>query len=421
MRRKLTGSERVVWKHGAISLNLVLLARFDGVITLPETQRVWKVLQERHPLLNAHLERDGSDVLWSTQGTSPVPVRHKTLPADKGWEPEVARELKTPFTSFSPYPFVRSVLCDHGKGSSVIISCHHCICDGLSIISLVRDFTTCLAGEEDNIKSSSFDLLMDNLLPTSARLPLPQSLLIKVMNFCASPLKPLNQVTKINMPASEVFACSMDRGQTADWLAVCKRQQVTVHSALSTLFQQAQAHVLGAHNDLGQQVYSPISVRAKLTRDVGGNFGLYASEAYISSPYNPARNFWENGRAFQHALQKSLAEQKTLRPISLAGKILPRLLDRLMIYLYKGQRLKYGLMISNLGSLRFVAAAKGPALRAIYGPVGYVRRAEKSLTVLTLNGEMIFTIIFRPGQISGEKIRAIKEKAMALLATYSSR
>ena len=420
MKRKLLGSERAVWKRGAISLNLVVIAHIKGGIPPAQLKKSWQILQEKHPLLRVHLEQDQQTEFLVTKGTDDIPVREVTSTADGNWQTEALTELHTPFNNFSTLPLVRSVLVPSGDQVELIITCHHCICDGLSATYLIRDILHCLVGQSEHVQPSSADLLLDNMVPPAVKVPVLIEKGLRVTNFLFGKLKQLDHVASIPMQENRILGWNINKGQTAALLVACKKNKVTVHTAISTIFQAAQYAVQGDKEPFLKRMYTPISVRGKLTQNVADNFGLYASEAYIPCPYNPGKSFWENARDFQNNLRDALTDQKVFSSIIVANTLLPTLLDRLLLYLYKKQTIQFGYIISNLGNLNFPQKYGRLVLKGIHGPVGYVQRAEKTLTVLTVNKEMFFTFTYRPTVISAKTIASIKENAMKMLTTYTT-
>ncbi len=420
MKRKLLGSERVVWKRGAISLNLVVVAHVKGVVTSAELEKSWQVLQEKHPMLKVHLEQDQQTEFFVTEGTGHIPVREVPLTAYSDWQTEAVAELHTPFDNFSTMPFARSVLLTAADRFSLIVTCHHCICDGLSATFLIRDILNCLAGQPELVRPSSEDLLLDNMIPAAVKLPAWLKKGLAGVNFLAGKLKKLNHAALIPMPESRILAWNITADQTASLLAASKKNKVTVHTTISTIFQAAQYDVQGDKEAFLRKIYTPVSVRGKLNRNVGENFGLYASEAYIPWGYMPEEPFWENARGFQKILTDSITDQKVFSAILLVNTLRPALIDRLLLFFYKKQTVKFGYIISNLGNLNFPEKYGSFTLEGINGPVGYVRRAEKTLSVLTVNKKMFFTFTYRPTVISADTIASIKNNAMRLLKKYTT-
>jgi NRPS condensation-like uncharacterized protein len=421
MNRKLTGSERSVWKRGAISLNIVIVAHIQGRIFRNELQRAWQILQKLHPLLGVHLEEKGDTEFLTSANTAIIPVREVIATTDTDWQLEALKELQTPFQNFSNAPFVRSVLMHSDKHCRLIISLHHCICDGLSATYLLRDILHCLSDQDDRVQQSADNLLMDNLIPSSVTLPFWQKAALKTVNLLFATRKPpkAGSVVEIPMKKSEILAWHISQEQTTSLLKASKKNKVTVHTAIATLFLAAQKIVQGSAKDYYEKMYTPISVRNLLSKNVDTAFGLYASESYVSYRYDTKKTFWQNGQDYQKELKRTLTDQKAFNSILMANALLPAILDRILLNLYRKQTIQFGYIISNLGNLSLAEHYGSLTLDGINGPIGYVQRAEKTLSVLTVNGKMHFTFTYQPEVLTSDTLLAIRNTAMSLLKKYS--
>jgi NRPS condensation-like uncharacterized protein len=421
MNRKLTGSERSVWKQGAISLNIVIVAHIQGRICLDELQQAWLLLQTLHPLLGVHLEERENAEFLTSEDTTLVPVREVMATTDTDWQLEALKELQTPFHNFSNAPFARSVLVHSDKHCRLIICLHHCICDGLSATYLLRDILYCLSDQHDRVQQSADNLLMDNLIPSSITLPFWQKATLKTVNFlfgsCKRPTS--KNVAKIPMKKSALLAWHISQKQTNSLLKASKKNKVTVHTTIATLFLAAQKIVQGEDKGYYEKMYTPISVRNLLRKNVDTTFGLYASESYISYRYDLEKTFWQNGQDYQKELKRTLTDQKAFNSILMANTLLPALLDRILLRLYRKQTIQFGYILSNLGNLSLAEQYGSLTLDGINGPIGYVQRAEKTLSVLTVNGKMHFTFTYQPEVLTSDTLLAIRNTAMSLLKQYS--
>jgi NRPS condensation-like uncharacterized protein len=415
-QRPLSGPERVVWKRDSICLNIVLSASLTGSIHTDKLQRAWSVLQGKHPLLRAHLVEEQGRVELSFTDSGPIPIREIQVSSEHALEEELIRELQTPFTPIYGQALVRSVLLHSSKSVELILCCHHCICDALSVSYLLRDVLYCLSGQEDRIPEYSDIRLSSAMLPQESKLSLPVKSGIALANFFAGVLMPpMKEAKKIVMKESRVVLWDISKEQTQGFLAACKAEGVTVHAGLSTIFQAAQKEVLG-EKSIYKKIYTPVNVRTRLSPMVGDNFGLFASEAYIPGKYDNGKSFWDNCRLFNNRIKLKTGNTKVLGLLRIADSLTPRTIDRISVFLMKRlSSFYFGYIISNLGNLDFDNQYSTLQLTAMHGPVIYIPQVEKSLTILTVNGQLFFTLTYQPEVIDPAQIQAVKEFAMKLL------
>jgi hypothetical protein len=414
MKRTLLGSERAVWKRGTISLNLVIAADLQGRTTREELCHGWQLLQDRHPLLKVHIRCDTGPTLFVTDGTGPVPVK-VVQAANSSLQTELLAELQTPFQTSSPAPLVRLTLLSGDDHCSLILTSHHCICDGLAAAWLMRDLLYCLSDQPDLVSTTSPGMAMDNLIPASVKLPLPVRGLIGFANLLSSGLKPPDPAAPIPMPENKIVNWHLDRTRTTALIGACRRQKITVHAAVATAFQTAQQEIQPTTSRLLNKIYTPVSVRQRLRKKVAENFGLYAAEAYVPFACNSKKSFVDNARGFQKNLAAACTDNKLFSAVVAANALRPELLDRLLPALYRRQKVQFDSVISNLGDLHFPDRYGNLHLRELYGPVVHVQRAKKSIGVLTTGNKMFFTLTYRPTVIAPATIRQVRDRAMELL------
>lgn len=415
MEREITATERAVWKQGMISLNIVMIARITGNISAHDLRKAWKILQQKHPMLAVHLQKRQQGIFFTSNNCEDIPVRELAATSDNFWQYVAMQELHTPFDDFTNKPFIRSVLIHSDNKVELLIVCHHCICDGLSATFLIRDILNCLSGQQNLVAQSSEKLVMDKLLPPTAQPNKAMMLAVSLGNLLFAKLKRIEHIPKISMEENSIATWDIDQHQTAVLLAACKKHQVTVHAALLAILQAAQYNIQGDGKKYFARNYTPVNLRNRLTASVRENFGLYAAEAYISCKYNPRENIWQNAQRFQQSIKDSVGDDKVIAPLNIINSIDANLLDRLLVYLYKKQSVQYGYGLSNLGNINLNTKYADLILEAIHASV-YVKRAEKTLALLTLNKQIYFTLTYRPAQISTKTVVCLRENVLQLLA-----
>lgn len=419
MKRKLYGVERAMWKRDSVSLNIVLSATLSGSLHSDDLAEAWTLLQQKHPMLQAYLEEE-DQVFLSFHNKEKIQVREVRGGAENCLEKELIRELETPFDPIFGQLLIRSTLVHFGKNVELILTCHHCISDALSVAYLLRDVLYCLSGQEERVPRYEDRAISRGMLPADFKLPYLMRGGIAVANFFLGQLMPpMRTVKKTATKKSDVLVWSISKEQTAGFVDVCKRNGVTVHAAVSTLFQAAQQNVQGLKS-IYKKIYTPVNIRSRLRFPVGENFGLFVSEAYIPSRYDPEKSFWDNVQTVHKTIKQKTTDANILGLPLINECLKPEVLDRISVFLMKKMTSCYfGYLISNLGKLNFPEFYGGLQLKAMHGPVIYIPQAEKTLTLLTLNQQMFFTFTYQPAVISKEKIVSIRDNAMELLEKYS--
>lgn len=420
MKRKLTGPERALWLRGVISANIVMAAKVSGSITIENIRKCWPVLVGRHPLVGVRLWLEEPYIYFVSEGTADIPVREVTADTEDCWQQEILREMETPFDHASDLPLVKSVLVHQGEFTYLIICGHHTVCDGLALSFLLRDMLYCLSGQEEKIQASQGIVFDNSSIPESITLPVWLRVAVDVANFvCGKLMPPLSNPEKVTMPSTTLLFWDMEKEQFSALRKACKKNRVAEHSAITTLFQAAQYDVQGDANTIYRQVYTPVSVRNKLKKKVINDFAMYASDATVSCPYDPQKDFWENCRDVQVRIKESITDQKVLRQILLANRVHPNLLDRIMVPRVHSTTLKSGFILSNLGRLPLPKIYGDLTLDGFRGPFGYIPHTEKSIAMVSFKGQTSIVMGYRTSVISTDEMIRFKEKAVELLRKYT--
>jgi len=110
--------------------------------------------------------------------------------------------------------------------------------------------------------------------------------------------------------AHEMLSVELSEAQTAALVDRCRRNGVTVNTALATAFVGAQTMVRGEeryHPSIGVAA----SLRDRLQRPVGEVMGFYAAVATLRHEYDERMSFWENAQRF-HRKVRPLINNKHL-------------------------------------------------------------------------------------------------------------
>jgi len=140
MNRLLGVSEHLRWLvDQRWSFNFALCARVRGAISVQQITDALAWVQRRHPLLGARIAtEDSQQPRFVSEGVPQIPLRVVKRQGDDHWCQEAEAELSLPFPC-SKGPLLRVVFLQNEVISELIITCHHSLGDGLSVIYLIRD------------------------------------------------------------------------------------------------------------------------------------------------------------------------------------------------------------------------------------------------------------------------------------------
>src|ERR1700722_2689904 len=120
-------------------------ATFIGIGTAAPWREVLDALQRRHPLLRVRIERDASSYPQFVTDEARIPLRMGD--ADIGWAGEMSRELQLAFDHRNG-PLIRAVACGNTTGTTLLLTVHHAIADGIALTWVFRDVLLLLSGQQ---------------------------------------------------------------------------------------------------------------------------------------------------------------------------------------------------------------------------------------------------------------------------------
>jgi NRPS condensation-like uncharacterized protein len=104
----------------------------------------------------------------------------------------------------------------------------------------------------------------------------------------------------------------LSEAQTAALVDRCRKEGVTVNSALAAAFIGAQIEIQGAE-PFHSKIAVAVNVRDRLTRPPGESMGFYAYAANLKYRYNERIGCWENARRFHRKVKPYYANRHVFR------------------------------------------------------------------------------------------------------------
>jgi NRPS condensation-like uncharacterized protein len=417
--------------------NVVMMARIEGALTEAELIPAVRKARCRHPLLGARVRLDNEGTGWFTlDGVPAIPISVSPRLDEESWMRVAVAQHREPF-DFLTGPLVRIALLESTRGSDLIVTAHHAICDGLSLTFLIRDILEFLADPGRPIEPLLVPSMPDaSILPPSAAGSSLSRVGFKVLNwiwkrkgitFGAADCYALHRAFWQDH-AGHMLAWRLERSQTSTLVSRCREEGVTVTTALIAAFVAAQNQVQRQRDYLNEVVVS-VDYRDRLRQPVGDAFAFYASAVRPEVSYDPELPFWQTARDIHRQIRQLLTDETIFESQQL-NDLSPTLLDALtfakngrlddglvnrLVERMGFNRVTASLVMTNLGRVD-VPVEYGPRrLSAVYGPYVYSDTIEKYLGVVTLDGRMHLTLCHCDGIIDVATVKSVRDAAMAHL------
>ena len=456
--RKATSAERF-FTRSPFSI-VTMVARIKGYVSEEMLQNAILKVQQRHALLRVRIRDDNDHSQWFTsEEVQEIPIEVAARKSEDDWIKVHIEASRIPF-EFETRPAIRFILVHSPGASELIILCHHMVCDGMSLAYLARDLMAHLGDPslEVEVLPAPAPIALENL-PGD----IPQSFLVKFL------IKRMNRQwaqENISFDHEDYLALSkaywdhythgllsveLSEDDTSAFVARCRRERVTVNSALTTAFCGAQSFVQG-EQPYHSKIVVAASLRDRLPNFPGEGIGMYAGGVEMKFRYNHKRNFWENARHFHKIIQPKYTNKELFGNIlnwlyldptileamnfkKLGGLIRPESTryeklsafskrDDVVLRLLKRDHLEsletkhWGTAVTNLGRLNFPRTYGALELdRLIMQPGGGIPLANANLVLgaVTCSGKLSLMLEYAEEAVEPGTMKKIKDKAMEFL------
>lgn len=316
-KREITSIERLFsWSPFSI---VTMVARIKGDVSESTLREAVSKAQQRHPNLRVRIIQDENGDPWFTsEGAGEIPIEIVQRESTDQWIQLVQESCRAPF-EFDEQPAVRFILVHSPEVSELIILCFHILCDGLSLAYLARDLMQHLGDPTREVEILPDPVPIDRQnIPEEVSLNFISRYAIGRMNKKWEAEKVIfDQVDYEDLTATywmnyihQVMPVELSEEQTAELVKRCRKEEVTVNSALAAAFIGAQVIVQGQqpfHSTVGVAA----SLRDRIQVPIGEVMGFYAGVAQMDYKYKKNAPLWQNARQF-HRLAKSRINNKNL-------------------------------------------------------------------------------------------------------------
>jgi hypothetical protein len=315
--RKVTAVERFLALSPYSIVTMV--ARIRGNVTENMLTSALSRVRLRHPNLRVRIVVDDDGNPWFTsEGAGEIQVEVVPREAEDDWIGVVQKSCQIPF-EFDTRPAIRFVLIQSPARCELVILCHHILCDGLSLAYLARDLMEHLGDPDREVEvlPDPVPIGRDNM-PEDVSLNAVARLFVNRINKKWEPERVLfDQEDYRDLVQAywshyqhQVLTEELSEAQTRALVERCRKETVTVNSALAAAFVGAPAVVQGAKS-YHSRIAVGASLRDRLPKPAGEVMGFYAGAVTPKWKYDGNRGFWENARRF-HQKVRPLYTNKAL-------------------------------------------------------------------------------------------------------------
>ena len=377
-------------------VNAALAAQITGHTTVERWSDAVDAVQQRHPLLSVYIDTTFNRVphFRSVAGQR-IPLRVITLPGAQ-WQQEIAEEVNAPFTP-DKAPLFRAVLLHQETHCTFILTSHHAVCDGSSLIFLLRDILFALSG---------------HVLGPLSLAPSREVLFGAQQRTSEEP--GLASLVARRPPMPYVEGIKITQEQTTALQHRARQEGVTIHAAISAALTIAGRALDESWRDNPLRIMSPAEIRDILGLKDQCMVSIVGGE--ISIEPRVTRTFWDLARLAKDGLSGTKSRDSISKMIELQSGVVGSNLTVVQASQLKRNAFNAQVMLSNLGRLPFDSTFGPLKLEALWAPVALRGiEGEQTIGAVTVSGSLHLTHTSPapiPGLLAG--IKAELGKACAV-------
>ncbi|TXT64317.1 MAG: putative Condensation domain-containing protein [Promethearchaeota archaeon] len=428
--RNLSAFERMHLKQP--NANVVMVAQIKGIIRAEHLKIIINDLIIKHPLIKVKIKFDNrGNAKFVTSRVESPSIDEFPRKDDNFWKTIVKEEISEKFNIESG-PLIRFKLLVGKELIDLIITSHHSICDGLSIVFLIRDILELISAPQESVENRlNPPELNENSIPVSVSGGILKSFIMKLINkkwekeksrFERVDFDKLHEQFWVDHN-NNVHVFKLDSNVYSKLIHKSQKKHVSVSSILIAL-------ILKAHNSIALELKgnheSIISVdfRDYLKPPAKETFGKFASAIRPKLEYDTSISFWENAQKINEKIHNLLKLENIFQSFQLNdfdpnlidafwytkfGEISNKFVEKFLKKMHLDE-VYHSFILTNLGKIQIEKHYGNYILNSIHGPYIYSDTIEKYFGVITLNEEMFISISYGENTISTSKIIKLKNR-----------
>ncbi|MBB5062856.1 condensation domain-containing protein [Granulicella mallensis] len=407
MKRKLSAIECM------IDGNIVYMVRLEGTFLVDRLREALARVQRKHPALRMVLRKQKDGLYYEENCAPEVPLRIVPRIAEDDYKRESLTELETAFVE--DRSLLRAVWLPAETESDLLLVTSHRICDGMSMLTIVREVLFALHSDEELVPYEPITakvMIGDYEPPQPWKRKLIASLLNNGLRLLPASRRPLE---------NKEYALEWGVGQAlTDALKQrCKAEGVSIHAALVIALDRALLQVLG-EKKLPGWIESPMDARrgrlASLKSDMlffgGGSLKMRTGQA-------SEEEFWAKGRSVHEEIRRMIDQEMEAIPgrYSFNELLRPVPHGRIQTMVQLGDALKVNgswnrMALSNLGNVAVSDATAPFRVKDLRLYVHSFNFRLLGIVAYAFNGEMRFYYVGDEKCLSVEQANALKNEFM---------
>jgi hypothetical protein len=414
MRRKLSHIEHIV--EG----NVVFMVRLEGSFEEDRLRSALCRVQRKHPALRALLREEPDGLYYEADSAPEIPLRIVSRLTEDDYRSECQRELNSEFSC--DQPLLRVVWLESQLESDLLLTTSHRICDGMSVLTIIRELLRGLHTDEALIPYEPVtrrDIIGDYRPQSPWKRKIAAALINGVVWLIPESRRaPENREHHMEWNAGPAVLDALKQR--------CKAEGVSIHAALLVVLDRALLAACGS-GKLPEWIENPVDIRRgqfpALKSDTvffsGGNFRVRTGQ-------DLEVEFWTRTRAIHEETRRAVERDMREIPSTYHFSELLRPLTRRQVQsiVRLGDALKKNgswnrFALSNLGAIMVNSSAAPFRVKDLRLYMHSLNFRALCLVTYTFEGEMRFYCVGDEKCMSRSQMETLQREFMALLKNHS--
>jgi NRPS condensation-like uncharacterized protein len=414
MNRKLIIGERIMYVEAKAAVNCVFTAKIRGTIQEKNLRMALSEIQRKHPLLRVVIREDehGKPYFVSDTQIPAIPISIIERFSDDDWITTSEAEWDNRF-DVKKGPLARVVWLKSDNVSELLLVCAHCICDGTSMLTIMREMLLLMDLQDTPMEPyesfESIKALIPEHILSNRKMKLKAWFVSKIAGWV---LAMKTKKTQFTPGKSYLLHWKMDEEMATALTNQAKQEKTALHATFSVSFVQALQEVKG--DQTKSQVIYPVDIRRYIPEIKNDHLFAFAPIEELPVDKDATTDFWTKTRKLRNDLAGRI-DVMNIHELLLMSEYFHPAVHRLMTYL-KSSDGTHDVTLSNMGRLNIPDNFNTFTLETIYSPsASFPWRNPNTLVISTFRREIDFSFISNESFLSKEDATIVKNRMMEIL------
>lgn len=396
------------------TVNCVFTAKIRGTIKEETLRMALSEIQRKHPLLRVVIreDEDGKPYFVSDTQIPAIPISIIERVSEDDWITTSEAEWENRF-DVKKGPLARVIWLKSDDVSELLLVCAHCICDGTSMLTLMREMLLLLDQQDTLMEPYESFGSVHSLIPahilSNRKMKLKAWLTSKIAGWVLA-LK--TQQNKFPPGKSYLLHWKLDEETSTALTNLAKQEKTALHATFSVAFLEAMQVIKG--NKAKSQVIYPVDIRRYIPEIKNDHLFAFAPIEELPVEKGNDTDFWTKTRKLRNDLASRI-DVMNIHELLLISEYFHSSVKRLMAYL-KSSDGTHDVTLSNMGRLNIPDSFQTFHLETIYSPSAcFPWRNPNTLVISTFRKEIDFSFISNESFLSKEEANIIKDRMTKLL------